>query len=157
MAKFELDENKIYKAMSLALKVWAVKMLDLAKEKVPRDTKRLPKSLNFKWAFYAKPKRNVRKNNKNYYRQAVQINWEWYSWVTGNLRKAISIEKVTLLKYKVWVIRWPVEKYAFTQEYWDPSRNIEKRSFLYEPFKENFDDIIKQINLSFIEILWKLK
>lgn len=157
MANFEFDENKIYKALTWALKVWAVKMLEIAKENVPRDQKRLPKSLNFKGKFYSKPKRNIKEDNKNFYRQAVQINWEWYAWVTWNLKKAIAIEKITLLKYKVWVSMWPVEKYAFTQEYWDPARNIEKRSFLYEPFLENYDEIMKLVNLSFIEILWKSK
>ena len=40
--KFELDENKIILALDKALQVWAVKMLEIAKENVPRDKKRLP-------------------------------------------------------------------------------------------------------------------
>ena len=150
--KFELDENKIILALDKALQVWAVKMLEIAKENVPRDQKRLPKPIILKRK--PRPERNIRKWNRHFYRKPVIIWGNWYEGVTGNLRRSLTIEKIKLLKYKVWVASWPVEKYAYTQEYWDPKRNIPKRSFLKKPFEENFYEIMRQVNLSFKEILW---
>ena len=85
----------------------------------------------------------------------VSKNWLWYEWVTWNLKRSVWLENTGYLEYSVWVMEWPTEIYAYTQEFWDPSRNIPRRSFLNEKFKKHKKEIEAQIQKTFNELLDK--
>lgn len=154
MAEFKIDENKLLDIIDMSIMVWVNVLENEVKKAVPRDKKRLPKPIILKTK--AKPERNIRAWNKHFYRLPVNIAWNWYAWVTGNLARSINTQKVSFWQYQVWVMAWIVEDYAFTQEFWDQSRNIEKRSFLLEPLEKNKDKIMEQIQKTMIELLNKI-
>jgi hypothetical protein len=149
MATLELQDWVIKYAIDEASKVVASQLLSFAKENVPRDKKRLPKPIKLK--FRDKPLRNIRKGNKKYYRPPVMINWEWYEWVTGNLKKSLSMEKTDDFEYSVGVQEWPTEDYWYKQEYWDTTTPA--RSYLRKSLEENKEVLLEQFNKTVQEIL----
>lgn len=153
MADFKIDEAKILQKLDLAIQGGAEILLDLSKTAVPRNWDNPPKALDFKGKFYNKPRRNVRAWNKNYYIPVVANGGKFYSWVTGNLKNSIGIEKISNGNYAVGVMQGPTEIYAWTQEFWDPSRNIPARSFLRKPLDENKIIISARISQLFSELL----
>lgn len=153
MAEFGFDEKNFSNIIDIVAMVWADLLLQEVLVAVPRDKRRLPKPIKLKRK--KKPERNIRKNNKHFYRQPVQINWEWYEWVTGNLARSLSTEKVVTWFYKVWIMAWITEEYWKVQEFWTFDWKIKPRSFLREPLKLNKSKILKQMQKTFNELLSK--
>lgn len=153
MAKFRLDEQKLLDIIDNSIIVWVEVLENEVKKAVPRDKKRLPNPIILKTK--AKPERNIKKWNKHFYRLPVQIAWKWYAWVTWNLKNSIAVQRLGIWKYQVWVMAWITEKYAYTQEFWDKSRNIKKRSFLIKPLTETKEKIMEQIQKTLTELLNK--
>ncbi len=154
MAKFELDKVALGDILDKSIFVWANILENLSIENAPRTKDDLPSNINLK--SWEKPQRNIREWNSNYYRKPVMIDWNYYEWVTWNLKRSIWTQKLWEWEYIVWVKIWPASDYASTHEFWDESRNIPKRSFLRKPLEENWKEIIKQIWKSFKQLSNKL-
>lgn len=125
---FKLEEDDLLKAVDFALKSTA----DIIKSEIiditPRHKIRLPeKTINRK--DWIKPIRR-----KAHYKP-VKIFWDWYSWVSWNLKKSIENEKNWRFSYKIWVVKWPTSNYARYLEYW--TKNMEPRSFLRKWLYDN--------------------
>lgn len=153
MAEFDFNELMFEKCIDGALLAWASLFEEISKENAPRNIDDLPQNINRK--DWKKPERNVKKDNKHYYREPVKIKWNYYSWVTWNLKRSIWTENTSYLERSVWVMGWPTEEYAYTQEFWDPARGIPRRSFLNKPLEENQKKIEAQIQKTFNELLDK--
>lgn len=151
MSEFTFDDRLFINAIDKALLSWSNLLFDKTLELVPRDIKRLPKNINRK--DWRKPKRNIRVWNRNWYRKPVEISWNWYSWVTWNLKRSIWHSETNFLEYSVWVYSWITEKYAFTQEFWDERRNIKPRSFINKALENNLKEIQEQMQKTFNELL----
>ena len=151
--KFELDEKKLLDLIDKSIMVWFNILENEVKNAVPRDKNRLPNPIILKKKL--KPERNIRKNNKHFYRLPVQINGAWYEWVTWNLARSISSIRLWIWEYQVWVLAWITEEYAKVQEFWSRDWKIKKRSFLLEPLLKNQEKIINQIEKTFTELLNK--
>lgn len=149
MSEFKIDENAFMELVDKSMLVGADLLLKKVMEKVPRDLENLPiNTLNRK--DWKAPKRNVRKNNKHYYRKPVKISWNYYSWITWALKRSIAIEKLWKWEYIVWVKRWPTEKYAWKLEFSD--QNKVNRSYLRVPLRDNAKEIINKIQETFNDL-----
>lgn len=153
MAEFDFDELMLENILDKSILVWATLLHEKSLESVPRNWDNAPNPIVLKTK--SRPERNIRKWNKHYYRNPVQKNWQWYEWVTWNLKRSVWLENTDYLEYSVWVMQWPTEKYARLQEYWDKDRNIPPRSFLREPLEKNSKEIIAQSQKTFNELLNK--
>lgn len=150
MAKFELDKMWLENILDKSILVWANTWHNLSIDYAPRIKEDLPGNINLK--SWEKPQRNIRKNNKHYYRKPVYIDWNYYEWVTWNLKRSIWLQKLWQWEYIIWVKQWPASDYTATHEFWDETRNIPERSFLRRPLKEDSKEIIKQIWKTFKEL-----
>lgn len=153
MAEFDFNELMFEKCIDWALLAWSNILHQESLKEIPRNWDDPPNPIILKTK--SKPERNIRKWNKHYYRNPVSKNWLWYEWVTWNLKRSVWLENTGYLEYSVWVMEWPTEIYAYTQEFWDQNRNIKPRSFLNKPFKENQKKIEAQIQKTFNELLDK--
>lgn len=153
MSTFEFDKNAFDDIIDKSIFTGFNLLHEVVLDSVPRDKNNLPNPIILKNK--SKPERNIRKNNKHYYRKPVMINWQWYEWVTGNLARSIWTQKLWIWEYIVWVRQWPTEDYWYTQEYWDSNRWIPSRSFLNKPLRDNSKEILKQTQKTFSELLNK--
>lgn len=142
MAEFSLNENAFLDAVDIAMLSGTELLLQKVLEKVPRDVNNLPIH-NVNRKDWKKPQRNVRKNNKYYYRPVQKINWNWYNWVSWNLKRSIDMQKLARWEYIVWVKRWPTEVYAGALEFSELKKV--NRSFLRKPLKGNAKEILDRI------------
>lgn len=155
MAEFDFDTLMLEKIVDQSILVWANILHQESLKKVPRNWDNAPKPIILKRK--KKPERNIRRWNRRYYRKPVFKNWHWYEWVTWNLKRSVWLESTSYLEYSVWVMEGPTEWQARTHEFWDPGRNIPKRSFLNEPLQKNQKLINNQIQKTFNELLDKYK
>lgn len=160
MSKFELDKTALEVILDKSIFTWANLFENLSLGYAPRIKESLPGNINLK--SWNTPQRNIRKDekgtlkNKHYYRKPVMIDWNYYEWVTWNLRRSIWIQKLWQWEYIIWVKVWPASDYAATHEFWDEARNIPKRSFLRRPLEDDSKEIIKQIWNTFKQLSDKL-
>jgi hypothetical protein len=150
MSEFSFNKRSLEDIVDISIFIWAEMIQGLAQDYAPRDKNNLPKNINNK--NWEKPERNIRSNNKHYYRKPVLINWNWYEWVTWNLKRSIWTEKLWKWEYIIWVKIWPASDYAATHEFWDESRGIPKRSFLKRSIDENWKEVLLQIWKTFKEL-----
>lgn len=150
MAEFDFDTLMFEKMVDQSILVWANILHQESLKEIPRNWDDPPNPIVLK--VKSKPERNIREWNKHYYRKPVSKNWQWYEWVTGNLKRSVWLENTWFLEYSVWVMEWPTEEYAYTQEFWDPTRNIPARSFLRDPLDKNYPKIIAQVQRTFKEL-----
>lgn len=150
MAEFIFDKNAFENIIDESIRVGAYMTLWLSQNRTPRDKERLPNPIILKTK--NKPERNVREWNKNYYRKPVNINGQWYEWVSWALKRSLDIEKLGKWEYIVWVKRGPTEKYAEVQEFWTLDGTIKSRSFLRETLKQDGKQILDQIQKTFNEL-----
>ena len=127
MATFDFNELMFESIIDKSILAWANILHQESLKKVPRDWNNAPNPIKLKVKKI--PERNVRKWNKHYYRNPVSKNWQWYEWVTWNLKRSVWLENTWYMEYSVGVMAWPTEDYWYTQEFWDDSRNIKPRSY----------------------------
>ena len=140
MAKFEFDKMALEDILDVSIFAWAELFVWLSQEYAPRIKENLPNNINL--SSWKKPQRSIWKDNKNYYRKPVSIDWNYYEWVTWDLKRSIWMKKLWTGEYIIWVKIWPASDYAPTHEFWDTSRNIPERSFLRRPLKDDHKEII---------------
>lgn len=150
MAEFSFDKNEFENIIDESIKVGAYMTLELSQNRTPRDKERIPNPIILKTK--NKPERNIRKGNKKYYRNPVQINGQWYEGVSWALKRSLDIQKLWIWEYIVWVKRWPTEWYWEVQEFWSLDGTIKSRSFLRETLKQDSKQIINQIEKTFNEL-----
>jgi len=145
MADFNFDDLKLERIIDSTLLIWADVLVQKIKENTPRDKKRLPvNTINRK--DWEAPKRG------SHYKP-LMINWNWYEWVTWNLKRSIWLEKKCTWQYRVWVKMGVTEEYARHLEFW--TKFMEKRSFLVKWLTENVDEITKIMKKNFNILLKK--
>jgi len=137
---FKLDEEFLEKACEFALKATA----DTIKNEIilitPRDKKRLPiNTIN-------------RKDGKKPIRikahfKPINIGWNWFEWVSGQLKKSIETEKINKNYYKIWVTKWPASEYWKFLEFW--TVNMKPRSFLRKWLYDNSEKAKKIFQKAF--------
>lgn len=132
MAEFKFsDDFIIEEAIDFALKDVSLFFEQKIRENTPRDLERLPNNINRK--DWLAPTRK--------WMNPVMIGWNWYEWVTGNLKRSIGHEKIWRLEFQVWVKKWPASAYAYAQEYgyW----HIPERSFVRKGINDNLEQAKK--------------
>lgn len=125
MAWIKINRKQINKAIWKALFEVANVAVEKIVENTPRDLDRLPKN-NINRKDGKTPQRSGRF-------KAVRIWWNFYEWVSWNLKRSIGFEVKNPLFVKVWST-FPIDSYAWYQEFW--TVNMPARSYLRKTFDE---------------------
>ena len=134
MAELELNLNPFYDAIDQSLEASTIFLHSKASDLAPRDWKRPPKPLPFKW---------IRKN-KPYRKQWVTSKWwKWYLQVSWTLQRSVAYAREKRFKYIIWVKKWPAEKYAWVQEFGNPAKNIPARPYLRKAILDYWKKAVK--------------
>lgn len=145
MAEFSLNTYAIEKSIDESLSITSNLLVTKVRENTPRDKKRLPKNtIN---------RKDGKKPFRSSHYKPVQINWNWYEWVTWNLKRSISMEKLSNTNYAVGIIKWPTEEYWKHLEFW--TDNMEERSFLRKWLVDNKKYLTKVMKNNFNILLKK--
>lgn len=119
-------ESTLRNIVSHALEAAALVAVDAIVEVTPRDKKRLPKNINRKDGKRPKRKKGV-----------VSILGNYYPAVTGNLKKSIGYERYRDFGILVGSERnGHAAKYAKTQEFWLPKKNVPPRPYVSRPYHD---------------------
>lgn len=144
MSDFSFSQDSIIDdAVDFALQDMVLFLQQKIKEITPRDKNRLPQNIN-------------RKDGKAPHRSKrppVRIWGNWYPWVTGNLKRSISHEKITNFFFMIGVQKWPTTKYAAAQEF--GTIHIPPRSFIRKWIFDNLDPAKRVFQKSFQEFFKK--
>ncbi|MCP4523343.1 MAG: hypothetical protein GY828_03925 [Candidatus Gracilibacteria bacterium] len=145
MVEFSLNTYAIEKSIDESLSITSNLLVAKVRENTPRDKKRLPKNtIN---------RKDGKKPFRSSHYKPVQINGNWYEGVTGNLKRSISMEKLSNTNYAVGIIKGPTEEYGKHLEF--GTDVMEERSFLRKGLVDNKKYLTKVMKNNFNILLKK--
>lgn len=148
MSKFTLDLPNITQAIDWALEEWARALVDEIVQLTPRDRERPPKNIN---------RKDWKTPNRKW--GVVSRWWNFYTAVTGALKKSIDKQKKSDTHYVVWVIgKWAsLWRWANPSEYWKyleyGTVRMKPRSFIRLAFLKNREKIERLMQNVFRSLL----